>query len=67
MVKKKKGKPLWSNQRALILEEFESVSKVILQTNDDDDSSNNAIIDFHKINPKISAIVMEEIEVKKIK
>lgn len=52
-LKRKKGKPFMvESQRALILEEFESVSKVILQTNDDDDSSNNAIIDFHKINPK---------------
>ena len=31
-------------QRAQILEEFESVSKVIIQKHDDDDSSNNAII-----------------------
>ena len=35
-------------QRAQILEEFQSVSEVIIQKNDDDDSSNNAIIDFHK-------------------
>ena len=36
-------------QRAQILEEFESVSEVIIQHNDDDESSNNAIIDFHKL------------------
>ena len=41
---RKKGKPFMSsNQRANILDEFKSVSKVIIQTNDDDDSSNNAI------------------------
>ena len=50
---RKKGKPFMvESQRALILEEFGSVSKVIVQINDDDDSSNEAIIDFHKNNPK---------------
>ena len=46
---RKKGKPFMVEaQRAQLLEEFESVSEVIIQINDDDDSSNNAIIDFHK-------------------
>tara|TARA_B100001996_G_C18655501_1_gene591025 strand:+ start:113 stop:955 length:843 start_codon:yes stop_codon:yes gene_type:complete len=46
---RKKGKPFMIEaQRAQLLEEFESVSKVIIQNNDNDDSSNNAIIDFHK-------------------
>tara|TARA_B100000965_G_scaffold10121_1_gene7854 strand:+ start:51 stop:833 length:783 start_codon:yes stop_codon:yes gene_type:complete len=46
---RKKGKPFMIEaQRAQILEEFESVSEVIIQQKDDDDSSNNAIIDFHK-------------------
>lgn len=50
---RKKGKPFMvEKQRALILEEFESISKVIIQTNDDDDSSNNAIIEFYEANPK---------------
>ncbi len=50
---RKKGKPFMvESQRALILEEFGSVSKVIVQINDDDDSSNEAIIEFHKNNPK---------------
>jgi len=50
---RKKGKPFMvESQRALILEEFESVSKVIIQTNDNDDSSNDAIINFHKKNQK---------------
>ena len=48
---RKKGKPFMSsNQRANILDEFKSVSKVIIQTNDDDDSSNNAIKKFHELN-----------------
>ena len=34
-------------QRAQILEEFKSVSTVIIQENDDDDSSNKAIIEFY--------------------
>ena len=47
---RKKGKPFMIEaQRAQILEEFESVSEVIIQHNDDDESSNNAIIDFHKL------------------
>ena len=46
---RKKGKPFMvESQRAQLLEEFESVSEVIIQNNDDDDSSNNAIIDFYK-------------------
>jgi len=46
---RKKGKPFMvETQRALILQEFNSVSKVIMQENDDDDSSNNAIIEFFK-------------------
>ena len=46
---RKKGKPFMvETQRAQILEEFQSISEVIIQKNDDDDSSNNAIIDFHK-------------------
>ncbi len=46
---RKKGKPFMVEaQRAQILEEFQSVSEVIIQQNDDDESSNNAIIDFHK-------------------
>ena len=46
---RKKGKPFMVEaQRAQLLEEFESVSEVIIQIDDDDDSSNNAIIDFHK-------------------
>lgn len=50
---RKKGKPFMvESQRALILEEFESISEVIIQNNDNDDSSNNAIIDFHKQNSK---------------
>ena len=50
---RKKGKPFMvESQRALILQEFRNVAKVIIQNNDDDDSSNNAIIDFHKNNPK---------------
>ncbi len=49
-LKRKKGKPFMvQTQRAQILEEFESVSKVIIQDNDEDDSSNNAIISFVKI------------------
>ena len=52
-LKRKKGKPFMvESQRALILEEFKSVTKVIIQNNDSDESSNNAIIDFHKDNPK---------------
>tara|TARA_B100000614_G_scaffold143804_1_gene127863 strand:+ start:825 stop:1604 length:780 start_codon:yes stop_codon:yes gene_type:complete len=52
-LKRKKGKPFMiESQRAQILEEFESVSKVIIQTNDDDDSSNNAIKSFVINNPK---------------
>ena len=51
-LERKKGKPFMvESQRAQILEEFKSVSKVIVQ-NDDDDSSNNAIISFVKNNPK---------------
>ena len=47
---RKKGKPFMiETQRAQILEEFQSISEVIIQKNDDDDSSNNAIIDFHKL------------------
>ena len=47
---RKKGKPFMiETQRAQILEEFQSISEVIIQKNDDDDSSNNAIIDFHKM------------------
>jgi|TARA_B100001250_G_scaffold95238_1_gene79585 cytidyltransferase-like protein len=46
---RKKGKPFMvETQRVLILQEFKSVSKVIIQKNDDDDSSNNAIIEFYK-------------------
>ena len=46
---RKKGKPFMVEaQRAQILEEFKSVSEVIIQKNDNDDSSNNAIIDFYK-------------------
>ncbi len=49
---RKKGKPfMLETQRAQILEEFESVSKVIIQKHDDDDSSNNAIINFQKLYP----------------
>tara|TARA_B100000073_G_scaffold190572_1_gene157737 strand:+ start:389 stop:1171 length:783 start_codon:yes stop_codon:yes gene_type:complete len=49
---RKKGKPFMVEaQRAQILEEFGSVTEVIIQKNDDDDSSNNAIIDFHKTHP----------------
>tara|TARA_X000000368_G_scaffold389421_1_gene351785 strand:- start:245 stop:1024 length:780 start_codon:yes stop_codon:yes gene_type:complete len=49
---RKKGKPFMiETQRAQILEEFESVSKVIIQKNDNDDSSNNAIIEFKNNNP----------------
>ena len=45
---RKKGKPFMVEaQRAQILEEFESVSEVIIQNNDKDNSSNAAIIDFH--------------------
>ena len=45
---RKKGKPFMVEaQRAQILEEFESISEVIIQEKDDDDSSNNAIIDFY--------------------
>tara|TARA_B100000214_G_C23967146_1_gene628311 strand:- start:574 stop:1353 length:780 start_codon:yes stop_codon:yes gene_type:complete len=52
-LKRKKGKPFMvESQRAQILEEFESVSRVIIQTDDDDDSSNNAITSFAKNNPK---------------
>ncbi len=52
-LKRKKGKPFMvQTQRAQILEEFESVAKVIIQDNDEDDSSNNAIISFVKNNPK---------------
>tara|TARA_B100000965_G_scaffold403643_1_gene432322 strand:+ start:1653 stop:2432 length:780 start_codon:yes stop_codon:yes gene_type:complete len=52
-LKRKKGKPFMvESQRAQILEEFESVSRVIIQTDDDDDSSNNAIESFVKNNPK---------------
>ena len=50
---RKKGKPFMVEaQRAQILEEFDSVSKVIIQNNDDDDSSSNAIISFVENNPK---------------
>ena len=46
---RKKGKPFMVEaQRAQILEEFKSVSEVIIQKNDNDDSSNNAIKDFYK-------------------
>tara|TARA_B100001996_G_scaffold112971_1_gene85474 strand:+ start:1156 stop:1938 length:783 start_codon:yes stop_codon:yes gene_type:complete len=46
---RKKGKPFMvETQRAPILQEFTSVSEVIIQKDDDDDSSNNAIIEFHK-------------------
>ena len=46
---RKKGKPFMVEaQRAQILEEFESVSEVIIQNDDKDDSSNNAITDFYK-------------------
>ncbi|MBP56771.1 MAG: hypothetical protein CML89_03595, partial [Rhodobiaceae bacterium] len=39
---RKKGKPFMVEaQRAQLLEEFESVSEVIIQIDDDDDSSNN--------------------------
>lgn len=52
-LKRKKGKPFMvESQRAQILEEFESVSRVIIQMDDDDDSSNNAITSFAKNNPK---------------
>ena len=45
---RKKGKPFMNEiQRAQILEEFESISQVIIQKNDNDDSSNNAIKDFY--------------------
>ncbi len=48
---RKKGKPFMvANQRAVILEEFMSVSKVIIQDDDTDNSSNKAIIEFHKLN-----------------
>ncbi len=48
---RKKGKPFMiESQRAQILEEFGSITKVIIQNNDDDDSSNNAIISFAKEN-----------------
>ena len=50
---RKKGKPFMVEaQRAQILEEFESVSEVIIQEKDDDDSSNNAIIDFYNSHKK---------------
>ena len=50
---RKKGKPFMVEaQRAQILEEFESVSEVIIQEKDDDDSSNNAIIDFYHSHKK---------------
>ena len=64
---RKKGKPFMVEaQRAQILEEFDSISEVIIQKNDDDDSSNNAIIDFYKTKRiNLFAIVMAEIEVKK--
>tara|TARA_B100001540_G_scaffold56363_1_gene50947 strand:+ start:1497 stop:2279 length:783 start_codon:yes stop_codon:yes gene_type:complete len=46
---RKKGKPFMVEaQRAQILEEFESISEVIIQNDDDDDSSNNAIVEFYK-------------------
>ena len=46
---RKKGKPfMLESQRAQILEEFESVSEVIIQEDDSDDSSNNAIVSFVK-------------------
>lgn len=45
---RKKGKPFMNEtQRAQILEEFESISQVIIQKNDHDDSSNHAIEDFY--------------------
>ena len=45
---RKKGKPFMNEiQRAQILEEFESISQVIIQRNDKDDSSNHAIKDFY--------------------
>tara|TARA_B100000941_G_scaffold256177_1_gene205334 strand:+ start:74 stop:859 length:786 start_codon:yes stop_codon:yes gene_type:complete len=45
---RKKGKPFMNEkQRAQILEEFESISQVIIQKNDHDDSSNQAIRDFY--------------------
>ena len=47
-LKRKKGKPFMNEiQRAQILEEFESISQVIIQKNDNDDSSNQAIKDFY--------------------
>ena len=50
---RKKGKPFMVEaQRAQILEEFESISEVIIQEKDDDDSSNNAIIDFYNSHNK---------------
>ncbi len=50
-LKRKKGKPFMiESQRAQILEEFESISKVIIQEDDSDDSSNKAIITFAKKN-----------------
>ena len=66
---RKKGKPFMvESQRAQLLEEFESVSEVIIQNSDDDDSSNNAIIDIiNRILIILFAIVMVEIEVKKVK
>ena len=52
-LERKKGKPFMvESQRAQILEEFKSVSKVIIQNDDNDDSSNNAIISFVRNNPK---------------
>ena len=51
-LKRKKGKPFMvESQRAQILEEFGSVSQVIIQNDDTDNSSNNAIISFVKNNP----------------
>tara|TARA_B100001540_G_scaffold276958_1_gene264162 strand:- start:14 stop:793 length:780 start_codon:yes stop_codon:yes gene_type:complete len=50
---RKKGKPFMiGSQRAQILEEFESIHKVIIQDQDDDDSSNTAIKNFKEANPK---------------
>lgn len=50
-LKRKKGKPFMiESQRAQILEEFASISKVIIQEDDLDDSSNKAIIAFAKEN-----------------
>ena len=55
-------------QRAQILEEFESVSKVIIQKHDDDDSSNNAIINFQNyiqiVRYVIAMVVIEAIIIR---